>query len=150
MFAIPAVLGAQTEVPPAASWLETHVPRCGEVVGRVVGRASVFDTADTRLVPLVGAFVAVVDSSAADLARRQRARAAAPTDTAGEFRLRLPPGRTSVLEVKAVGYARALVAVDGARERAVVLMLALGSGATDVPHRGIHVLTSRGATACAP
>jgi hypothetical protein len=88
----------------------------------------VFDTADTRLVPLVGAFVAVVDSSAADLARRQRARSVAATDTAGEFRLRLPPGRMSVLEVKAVGYARALVAVDGAWERAVVLMLALGSG----------------------
>jgi hypothetical protein len=74
----------------------------------------------------------------------------AATDTAGEFRLRLPPGRISVLEVNAVGYARALVAVDGVWERAVVLMLALGSETTDVPHRGIHVLTSREAIACAP
>jgi hypothetical protein len=112
-------------------------------------RASEF-TAQTFPTPLPGAFVSVVDSGSTDLARRQREGPGLVTDAAGEFHLRLPASRITVLEVKAVGYEVALVALDGARHHAAVVELLLGSAGADVPERGISVLTTRGVTACAP
>ena len=155
LLAAPVLVGAQTseavvEWAPPDSWLETQSARCGEVVGRVVRRASAFDATDTRVVPLARAFVAVVDSGPTHLAPERRDESVAVTDAAGEFRLRLSSNRTTVLEVKAVGYEPALVAVDGTRYRAAVVEVGLGSMGFHVPHRGASVLASRGLTACAP
>lgn len=118
--------------------------------GRVVRRASDFDAAQTRLMPFVNAWVAVADSISIDQARQRGMRSAALTDTAGVFRLRLPPARTTVLEVKAIGYEPALIAVDGARYRAAVVEVTLGSAGFHAPYRGVSILVSRGMQACAP
>lgn len=154
LFAASSAGGVQTSKPvvesaASESWLAAQSPRCGEVVGRIMRRASEF-AAETLPAPLPSAFVSVVDSGSTDLARRQREGSGAATDAAGEFRVRLPPNRITVLKVRAVGYEPALVALDGARHRAAVLELVLGSNAFDVPHQGISMLTSRVVTTCAP
>lgn len=155
LLVFPAAVGAQSpktavEWPAAGSWIAAQSPHCGEVVGRVVRRVSPFDDADTRLVPLVNAFVTASDSGPANLARQRNAGLVATTDTAGEFRIQLPPDRTAVFEVRAVGYEPALVALDGRRYRAAVVEIGLGSMGFHVQHRGVTVLASRGLTTCSP
>jgi hypothetical protein len=133
----------------SAPWLAAQAPRCGEVIGRITRRLSPL-APDTLSTPLPDAYVIVIDSGSTDLARRQRAGSWARTDSAGEFRLRLPPSRTTVFEVRSIGYEPAVVAVDGSRYRAVVVDLVLGSAALHALQPHINVLTTRGVTTCAP
>lgn len=145
----PTVVGAQTEVVTPHSWLAAQSPACGEVVGRVVRRSSDFDVSDARLVAFANAHVAAIDSGASGLSHQQGERGAV-TDTSGEFRLRLSPNRTTVFEVKAIGYEPLLFALDGKRYRAAVIEIKVGSSGFHVPDRGVGVLATRGVTACAP
>jgi hypothetical protein len=55
-----------------------------------------------------------------------------------------------VFEVKAIGYAPLLFALDGKRYRAAVIEIKLGSEGFHVPDQGVGVVTSRGLTACRP
>ena len=150
----PALSRAQTiervgESAASASWLAAQTPRCGEVIGRITRRVSPL-APDTLSTPLPGAFVAVTDSSSTNLATGQRGRWVAITDSVGLFRLRLPPNLITVLEVKAIGYEPALVALNGTRYRAAVVELVLGSNAFHALQRGISVLTTHGVSTCAP
>ena|SRR5688572_20544593 len=149
LFVAPTVVGAQSEVVTPRSWLAAQSPACGQLVGRVVRRSSDFDISDARLVAFANAHVAAVDSGATGLAH-QRGERWAVTDTSGEFRLRLSPDRITVFEVKALGYAPLLFALDGKRYGAAVIEIKVGSTAFDVPDQGVGVVTSRGLTACTP
>lgn len=150
----PAIARAQTsksidEPTASASWLAAQTPRCGEVLGRIMRRVSEFDP-ESHFTPLPDAYVAVIDSASTDLGRGQRAESVARTDSAGKFHLRLPPSRTTVFEVKSIGYERGLIAVDGFRYHTVVLELVLGSNALHAVQQGVNVLTTREVTTCGP
>ena len=145
--AAPTVVGAQSAIVTPHSWLAAQTPACGEVVGRVVRRSADNDVSDARLVPLANAYVAATDSGSTRLPRQQ-GEGWAVTDTSGEFRLRLSPNRTTVFEVKAIGYEPLLFALDGKRYRAVVIDIKVGSSGFHVPDRGVGVLATRGLTAC--
>jgi hypothetical protein len=80
----------------------------------------------------------------------QRNEQWAATDTSGEFRLRFPQDRTTVFEVKSIGYEPIVFAVDGKRYRAAVVEIGLASAGFHVAYGGISVLATRGLTACNP
>lgn len=147
LLAVPTGVGAQSEVVPPRTWLAAQAPACGTVVGRVVRRSSAFDVSDANLVPFTHAAVRALDSGSTGLPQRE---GWALTDTTGQFRLRLSPNRSTVFEVKAIGYAPLLFALDGRRYRAFVIEIKLGSEGFHVPDQGVGVLTSRGLTSCSP
>ena len=149
LLAVPIVVGAQSEVVPPRSWLAAQSPACGELVGRVVRRSSDFDMSDARLVAFANLYVVAIDSASTGLMNQQGIRWAV-TDSSGEFRLGLSPNRTTVFEVKAIGYAPLLFALDGKRYRAAVIEIKVGSEGFHVPDQGVGVVTSRGLTACTP
>jgi hypothetical protein len=149
LLAAPTVVGAQSEVVAPRSWLAAQSPACSEVVGRVVRRSSDYDASDARLVPFANVYVVAIDSGSTRLPG-QRGEGWAVTDTSGEFRLRLSPNRTTLFEVKAIGYEPFLFALDGKRYRAAVIEIKVGSMGFHVPDQGVSVLTSRGLTACPP
>jgi len=104
---------------------------------------------DARLVAFANLYVVAIDSASTGLMNQQGIRWAV-TDSSGEFRLGLSPNRTTVFEVKAIGYAPLLFALDGKRYRAAVIEIKVGSEGFHVPDQGVGVVTSRGLTACTP
>jgi hypothetical protein len=149
LLSAPTGVVAQAEVRPPRSWLEAQSPACQEILGKVVRRSSDYDASDARLVPFANAHVAAIDTSGIRLSHQQGGGWAL-TDTSGEFRLRLLPNRTTVFEVKAIGYEPLLFAFDGKRYRAAVIEIKLGSSGFHVPDQGVGVSTSRGLTVCQP
>ena len=136
------------EWPAAGSWLTVQTPRCGEVLGRVIFWP--FGGADTTPRPLARALVQIGDTSRADLTRQLSGGTAASTDAKGEFRLRLPDRRTSVLTISSIGLQPVVVAIDGVHYRAAAVEVGIRSMSTHDAQYGTNVQASRGFANCAP
>jgi hypothetical protein len=136
------------EWPAPGSWLTVQAPRCGEVLGRLIFWPA--GGADTMPRPLPSALVHIGDTSRADLTRQVSAGTAASTDANGEFRLRLPEGRTSVLTIRSIGLEPVVVAMDGVRYRAAVVEVGIRSISTHNAQYGTNVQATRGFAHCAP
>ena len=136
------------EWPAPGSWLTVQTPRCGEVLGRLIFWP--FGGADTIPRPLASALVQIGDTSRADLTRQVSAGTAASTDANGEFRLRLPDRRTSVLTIRSVGLHPVVVAIDGVHFRAAAVEVGIQSMSTHDAQYGTNVQATRGFANCAP
>lgn len=136
------------EWPAPSSWLTLQIPRCGEVLGRLIFWPA--GGADTMSRPLASALVQIGDTSRADLTRQVSAGTAASTDANGEFRLRLPAGQTSVLTIRTIGLEPVVVAIDGLHYRAAAVEVGIRFMSTHNAQYGTHVQAIRGFANCAP
>ena len=134
--------------PPPGSWLTVQTPRCAEVLGRLILWPA--GGADTMPRPLPSSLVQIGDTSRADLTRQVSAGTAAYTNANGEFRLRLPEGRTSVLTIRSIGLAPVVVAIDGLRYRAAAVEVGIRSMSAHNAQYGTNVQATRGFANCVP
>jgi hypothetical protein len=134
------------EWPAPGSWLTVQTPRCGEVRGRVIFWP--FGGADTTPRPRANALVQIGDTSRADLTRQRAAGTAATTDANGEFVLRLPDQRISVLTLRFIGLEPVVIAVDGVQYRAAAVEVGVRSMSRHDAQYGTNVQAIRGFRNC--
>jgi hypothetical protein len=134
--------------PPPGSWLTVQTPRCGEILGRLIFWPS--GGADTMPKPLPSALVQIGETSRDDLTRQVSEGTAASPDASGEFRLRLPEGRTSLLTIRTIGLEPVVVAIDGVRYRAAAVEVGIRFMSTHDAQYGTTVQATRGFRNCAP
>jgi hypothetical protein len=134
--------------PAPGSWLTVQTPRCGEVLGRLIFWPS--GGVDTMPRPHPSALIQINETSRADLTRQVAAGTAASTDANGEFRLRLPEGRISMLTITAIGVEPIAVVIDGVHYRAAAVEVGIRFMSTHDAFYGTNVQAIRGFRDCVP